>query len=86
MAANVLNSNEAVRMSVFVVRAFVRMREVLLSRKELAEQLMALEKKLTDRLDVHEVAIVDVLQRLMEILDPPSPPPLPAKGPIGFHP
>ena len=86
MAANVLNSNEAVRMSVFVVRAFVRMREVFLSRKELAEQLTVLEKKLTDRLDVHEVAIVDVLQRLMDLLEPPPSPPVPPKGPIGFHP
>src|ERR1035437_4524913 len=57
MAANVLNSPEAVRMSVFVVRAFVQMRELLGSTKELAKQLAALEKKLTARLDGHEVAI-----------------------------
>ena len=75
MAANVLNSPEAVRMSVFVVRAFVQMRELLGGTKELAKQLAALEKKLTDRLDGHEVAIVDVLRRVMDILDPPPPPP-----------
>ena len=39
MAANVLNSPEAVWMSVFVVRAFVQMRELLGSTKELAKQL-----------------------------------------------
>src|ERR1043165_553250 len=72
MAANVLNSPEAVRMSVFVVRAFVQMRELLGSTRELAKQLAALEKKLTDRLDDHESAIVEVLRRLMDILDPPS--------------
>jgi len=72
MAANVLNSPEAVRMSVFVVRAFVQMRDLLGSTKELAKQLAALEKKLTARLDGHEVAIVDVLRRVMEILDPPA--------------
>lgn len=87
MAANVLNSPEAVRMSVFVVRAFVQMRDLLGSTKELAKQLADLEKKLTDRLDGHENAIVQVLQRLMNILDPPPPPPEPErpKRRIGFH-
>jgi hypothetical protein len=87
MSANVLNSPEAVRMSVFVVRAFVQMRDLLGSTKELAKQLAALEKKLTARLDGHESAIVQVLQRLMNILDPPPPPPEPEspKRRIGFH-
>ena len=75
MAANVLNSPEAVRMSVFVVRAFVQMRDLLGGTKELARQLADLEKKLTARLDVHESVIVDVLRRVMEILDPPPLPP-----------
>src|SRR5437867_3446013 len=52
MAANVLNSPQAVRMSVFVVRAFVKMREMLAGTKELARQLKALEAQLTARLDV----------------------------------
>ena len=85
MAANVLNSPEAVRMSVFVVRAFVQMRDLLGGTKELAHQLADLEKKLTARLDVHESVIVDVLRRVMEILDPPPPPPEPPKRRIGFH-
>ena len=87
MAANVLNSPEAVRMSVFVVRAFVQMRDLLGSTKELAKQLAALEKKLTARLDGHESAIVEVLQRLMNILAPPPPPPEPEtpRRRIGFH-
>ena len=85
MAANVLNSPEAVRMSVFVVRAFVKMRELLSGTKELAKQLAALEKKLTARLDGHEVAIIEVLRRVMDILDPPPPPPEPPRRQIGFH-
>ena len=85
MAANVLNSPEAVRMSVFVVRAFVQMRDLLGGTKELAKQLAALEKKLTDRLDGHEVAIIEVLRRMMDILDPPPPPPEPPRREIGFH-
>src|SRR5438876_7825536 len=56
MSANVLNSPQAVRMSVFVVRAFVKMRELLAGTRELAKQLKELEAKLTARLDVHESA------------------------------
>ena len=85
MAANVLNSPEAVRMSVFVVRAFVQMRDLLGSTKELAKQLAALEKKLTARLNGHEAAIIEVLRRVMDILDPPPPPPEPSRREIGFH-
>jgi hypothetical protein len=85
MAANVLNSPEAVRLSVFVVRAFVKMRELLGGTRELAKQLAVLERKLTGRLDVHETAIVEVLQRIMEILNPPPPPPEPPKRQMGFH-
>jgi hypothetical protein len=84
MAANILNSPEAVRMSVFVVRAFVQMRDLLGGTKELAKQLAALEKKLTARLDKHEVAIVEVLRRVMDILDSPPPPPEPPRRRIGF--
>ena len=84
MAAHVLNSPEAVRMSVFVVRAFVQMRDLLGSTKELAKQLAALEKKLTARLDGHEVAIIEVPRRVMDILDPP-PLPEPPRREIGFH-
>ena len=84
MAANVLNSEQAVRMSVFVVRAFVRMRELLSGSRELAAELKKLEAKLTTRLDVHEAAIVDVLRRIMQLLDPPPAPPVPGKE-MGFH-
>ena len=85
MAANILNSPEAVRMSIFVVRAFIEMRELLGGTKELAKQLADLEKKLTARLDVHESVIVNVLRRVMDILDPPPPPSEPPKRQIGFH-
>jgi hypothetical protein len=72
-------------MSVFVVRAFVQMRDLLGGTKELARQLAELEKKLTARLNMHESVIVDVLRRVMEILDPPPPPPEPPRRRIGFH-
>ena len=84
MAANILRSPRAVQMSVFVIRAFVKMRETLLGTRDLARKLTALEKVLTGRLDSHEAAIVHVLQKLMLILDPPPELPLPPKPKIGF--
>ena len=86
MAANILNSPRAVQMSIFVVRAFAKMRESLLASPDLARKLAALEKKLTGRLDVHEAAIVKVLQDLMQILNPPPLPPDPPQRKIGFQP
>jgi phage regulator Rha-like protein len=47
MAANILNSQRAVQMSIFVVRAFARMRDALRGTPELTRKLAALEKKLT---------------------------------------
>jgi hypothetical protein len=85
MAATVLNSPAAVAMSVFVVRAFMQMRAALTDTRELARKLAALESELKSRLDVHETAIVEVLQRIMRVLDPPPPPPEPAPPEIGFH-
>jgi ORF6N domain len=84
MAANILNSARAVQMSIFVVRAFAKMREALRGTPELARKLAALEKKLTERLDVHEAAIVEVLREVMQILNPPSEPEPPRRR-IGFH-
>ena len=84
MAANVLNSPQAVQMSVFVVRAFLKMRAVLTDSGALAKKLADLETELKSRLDVHEIAIVEVLQRVMAILDPP-PQPEPPKRELGFH-
>jgi len=83
-AANVLRSKRAVEMSVFVIRAFVKMREVLRGTPGLARKLAALEKKLTDRLNIHEAAIVEVLQEVMQILNP-TPEPEPPQRRIGFH-
>jgi hypothetical protein len=85
-AANILNSQRAVQMSRFVIRAFVKMRGTFLSRGDLAKKLAALEKQLTGRLDTHEVAIVQVLQQIMQILNPPPLPPAPSKPRIGFNP
>ena len=82
MAANVLNSRRAVQMSVFVVRAFVKMREVLAQNKELAVKLSELERTLTARLDHHEKAIVHILEEIKKLMEPvPGPA---RKRQIGF--
>jgi hypothetical protein len=85
MAANVLHSERAIQMSVFVVRAFIRMRQMLSSQRELAAKLAELEQKLTDRLDVHETAIVDVLRQITLLISPPPEPEPPPRPKIGFQ-
>ncbi len=84
MAANILNSPQAVQMSVFVVRAFIKMRSLLTDTRELARKLSALEKELTSRLDSHETAISEFMRRIMFLLDPPRGPEIPDKE-MGFH-
>jgi hypothetical protein len=71
MAATILNSPQAVQMSVFVVRAFVAMRSMLMTQQDLAKKLAALERTLTARLDTHEHAISDIIQQIMLLLSPP---------------
>ena len=84
MAANVLSSKHAVEMSVFVVRAFIRIRSILTDNKELARKLAELEQELKGRLDIHDAAIFGVLQRIMRLIDPPPAPEPPQKENIGF--
>ena len=83
MAANILNSKRAVQMSVFVVSAFLKMRALLGDKRDLAQKLAALEKELKKRLEVHETVIITILQRVMDIIDPPASP-MPKKPRIGF--
>jgi len=78
MAANVLNSPRAIAASVWVVRAFVRLRDTLAAHKELASHLAALER----RLDTHDEEIAAIMAALHELMNPPEEPP---KGRIGFH-
>ena len=68
MAANVLNSSRAVEVSVYIVRTFVRLREALLSNKELASKLDALEKKLA----THDQAITALIHVIRQLTAPPQ--------------
>ena len=68
MAASVLNSPQAVEMSVFVVRAFVRLNEILASDRELAAKVMELDR----RLKTQDAAIHDIISAIKRLMKPPS--------------
>jgi hypothetical protein len=78
MAATVLNSPKAIQASLFVVRAFVKLREVLANHRELAARLDELEGKLQDH-DGKIIAIIDAIRHLM------AEPPGRRKPAIGYH-
>ena len=75
MLSSVLKRRRAVRVNIEIVRAFVRLRELVASHKDLARRLDALEKKY----DAKFKAVFDAIRQLMA---PPARP----KGQIGFHP
>jgi hypothetical protein len=70
MAASVLNSPKAVDVSVFVVRAFVQLREVLVGHKELALKIAQLERTLGD----HDDQILVLVEAIKQLMDPKLPP------------
>jgi hypothetical protein len=69
MAASVLSSPRAVEMSLYVVRAFVRLRELLASNTALARKLDELERKYQH----HDEAIAAILSAIRELMNPPTP-------------
>ena len=77
MLAAVLNTPRAIEVSVFVVRAFVRLREILTTHKELAHKLAELESKI----ETHDEAIRSLVSAIRQLMAAPE---RPAKK-IGFH-
>lgn len=77
MAASVLNTPRAVEVSVYVVRAFVALREMLTGNKELAAKL----NELAHKVDSHDQAIAGLINAMRELMRPPEPA---RKQPIGF--
>lgn len=70
MAATVLNSERAIEMSVFVVRAFVRLREVLAKSRQLANKIDELER----RLETHDASIQELIEAIKHLMVPePTP-------------
>jgi hypothetical protein len=80
MVAAILNSPRAVEMSVYVVRAFVQLRELLSSNKELAKRLDQLEARIEKKLTTHDETIAAMLSAIRGLMKPP---PTKRRG-IGF--
>jgi hypothetical protein len=68
MAATVLNSPRAVEMGIYVVRAFVRLRELLASNRELAQRFAQLEARLDKKLTEHDEAIAAILSAIRQLM------------------
>jgi len=87
MAATLLSSPRAIEVSVYVVRAFVRMRELAVTHSDLAKRLAELEDKTEALAMSHDTfsrntraQLKQVFDALRELMTPPDPP----KRPIGF--
>src|SRR6266436_2564379 len=78
MAASLLNSPRAVAMSLYVIRAFVKMREDLVTNAAILKRLAEIDKTLL----LHDGALRDIYQKLRPLLEPP---PVPPKIEMGFH-
>ena len=78
MAANILRSERAVQMSIFVIRAFVRLREQVLSNAAILRRLAEIDKTLLK----HDSSLRDLYYKLLPLLQPPAEKP---KRRIGFH-
>lgn len=80
MASTVLNSPKAIAMSIYVVRAFVTLREVLATHSELGTRMDELESRLDSRLIGHDKAIAAILTAIRQLMAPSAP----KKSSIGF--
>ncbi len=76
MAANVLNSAAAVKMSVFIIRAFIKQREALSANPTILKRLAEIDNTLL----LHDSALRDLYQKLLPLLQPPPDPPRPRIG------
>jgi len=77
MAANVLNSTEAIKVSVHIVRAFIKHRELISGQAEILKKLALLDATLLQ----HDQELGLIWQELQPLLSPPEPP----KKELGFH-
>jgi hypothetical protein len=80
MAASVLNAPRAIEMSVYIVRAFVALRETVADHRELRHALEKLEQHVNGRLAVHDEAIAEILSAVRALMAPPPS----RRRPIGF--
>jgi phage regulator Rha-like protein len=64
MSANILNSEKAIQISIFIVEAFARIREVLSAHKDIMLKISEIEK----RLDYHDDSIIEIIKTLKELI------------------
>ena len=69
MAANVLRTKRAIEVSIYVVRAFVELRETLGAHRELAKRLDALESRLEQKFSSHDQTIAEGCDRVVHMVD-----------------
>lgn len=72
MAASVLNTLRAVEVSLYVVRAFVELREAIATHKELAKRFDELESRLERKFATHDQAITGILEAIRQLMVPPE--------------
>jgi len=78
MLSSVLNSERAIQVNILIMRAFTKLREILLTHKDLAAKIEALEKKYAE----HDQTIKEIFQAIKQLLEPP---PIKQKPQIGFR-
>jgi hypothetical protein len=84
MLSSALNSKRAIWVNIAIMRAFVKLRELLLTHKDLAQKIEVLEHKY----QLHEADIQEIFKAIKKLLEPVPPqpePPEPKKPPIGFN-
>ncbi len=73
MLSSVLNSTRAIAVNIEIMRAFVRLREMIAGNKELAKRLDELEARIDRKLSTHDQAIAGVLDAIRALMAPPAP-------------
>ncbi len=68
-AANVLNSERANKMSVFIIRAFIRLREMALTNEKLSQKIAELETRVSH----HDQVLIDLIREIRKLIDTPKP-------------
>jgi hypothetical protein len=70
MAAGVLNTSKAIEVSVFIVRAFIKVRQMVAGHKDLQRKIAQIERRLTD----HDEKIIELVNLIKQLLNPEPPP------------
>ena len=79
MLSSVLNSETAIQVNILIMRAFIKLKELLLTHKDLTGKIEILESQYSE----HDYKIKIIFETIKRLLEPP---PVPEKPPIGFHP